>query len=104
MSRCRLMTPELAAVLDASEHSAAWNAERQRIAEEGNRKRGEAARARNRKPDGTLSSGPVHGQSVRVQEVTRPAKASQSRTNPGAVARGDKLARERPSPAGRRAP
>lgn len=83
------------------ERSDAWQAEQQRIQDEANRKRAEAANER-RGDGGMLESKPVVAQPVQVQErretpdKTRQAKATASKTNRGAVERGDKLANERP--------
>ncbi len=80
------------------ERSAAWQAERERIAAEANAKRSKAADARRGK-GGKLEAKPVVEHCV-PQQVDRHkakrAKAAASKTNVGAVARGDKLDRERP--------
>jgi hypothetical protein len=80
------------------EHSQAWQAEKARIQAEANRKRSEAAKERERTETGTFQ--PVCEQSVHApvasKQPERKAKATASKTNPGAVARGDKLAKERP--------
>ena len=79
------------------EHSEAFQEEKRRIQEEANRKRSEAAKGRERTEEGTFS--PVVGQNVLPVDKEEPgkqAKAKASKTNPGAVARGDKLAKERP--------
>ena len=76
----------------------AWQAERERIAAEANAKRSKAADARRGK-GGKLEAKPVVEHCV-PQQVDRHkakrAKAAASKTNVGAVARGDKLDRERP--------
>jgi len=77
----------------------AWQAERERIAAEANAKRSKAAKQQPREPDGTMAAKPVRGQSVRApasRDPERKAKAAASKTNVGAVARGDKLDRARP--------
>lgn len=76
--------------------------EQQRIQEEANRKRSEKAKAQPRTEDGTklTAEEQVVQQSVgtpaKDKNVAQSAKAAASKTNPGAVARGDKLAKERP--------
>lgn len=75
------------------ENSATWQAEKQRIAEEANRKRSEAqagvpkAEAKERARTECPKT---------FEEPAKEAKAAASKTNPGAVARGDLLAKERP--------
>jgi len=79
------------------EHSEAFQAEKRRIQDEANRKRSEAAKERERTEEGTFE--PVVGQSVlpvAKEEPGKQKKAAASKTNAGAVARGDKLAKERP--------
>lgn len=79
------------------EQSEVFQAEKRRIAEEANKKRSVAAKDKERKPDGTFQ--PVVEQSVHplVKEAKeRKAKAEKSKTNAGAVSRGDNLAKERP--------
>lgn len=73
-----------------------FQAEKRRIQEEANRKRAEAAREQPRTEMGVFQ--PVVEQSVPQPErhKSKPAKAAASKTNPGAVARGDKLVKERP--------
>lgn len=104
------------------ENSAAWQSEKARIAEEANRKRSESAKAQPRSEDGTKLAAkepepaqeefpaeppvePVEPVEQVVQQNVAPpdeshksekAKASKSKTNRGAVARGDLLAKERP--------
>jgi N6-adenosine-specific RNA methylase IME4 len=81
-----------------NEHSEGWRTQQQRIADEANAKRSKAAKAR-RGEGGKLKAEPVVGQSVLPQVKEEPgkqAKASASKTGLGAVARGDKLAKERP--------
>jgi len=76
-----------------------WAAKRQQIADEANRKRSEAAKGQPRTPDGNrLAEKQVVQQSVEQparRDKGNQARAAASKTNPGAVARGDKLARER---------
>ncbi len=82
------------------EHSEAWQAEKQRITEEANRKRAEATKAQHE------VSKPYAGEKMVVEQIVPPplvkkhkerqSKAKSSKTNAGAVARGDKLAKERP--------
>ena len=81
--------------------SGAWEAEQMRIAEEANRKRSEAAKAQPRTEDGKrLAEKQVVAQSVlppdEPREKGQSAKATASKTNRGAVARGDTLKRHRP--------
>lgn len=96
------------------EQSDKWKAEQQRIRDEANRKRAKAAKSQPRKNGriagppmicpscgGNIQSGKEHkcekqvvGQSVR--EPGKEAKSVASHTNKGAVARGDKLAKDRP--------
>lgn len=82
------------------EQSEAWQAEQARIREEANRKRSEATKEQPRTKEGTrLAEKPqVVEQSVPQPDrhVGKKAKATASKTNSGAVARGDKLAKERP--------
>lgn len=82
-----------------SENSKGFQAERQRIADAANAARSEAAKEQH------AASTPRHGETmVQEQSVPRPkfnqpeakAKAKASKTNPGAVKRGDKLAKDRP--------
>lgn len=79
------------------ENSEEWQATQRLIAEEANRKRSEAAKEQPRTDTG-FAEKQVVGQSVQLpgQPVERKAKAAASKTNMGAVARGDKLAKERP--------
>jgi len=85
-----------------NENSEAWQAERERIAEEANRKRSEAMRGVPYAPKGEERKlEKVVGQSVLLpsppkSEPGKQAKAAASQTNAGAVARGDRLAAERP--------
>ena len=83
-----------------SENSAALQAEKKRIADEANRKRSEAAKVRERGTDGTMKAGPVVEQSVpplaKTTHKTKAAAVAMSKTNAGAVSRGDKLAKTRP--------
>jgi hypothetical protein len=73
------------------ENSAAWQTEKQRIADEANRKRSEAqagvpkAEAKERARTECPKT---------FEEPAKEAKATASKTNPGAVARGDLLAKE----------
>lgn len=77
------------------ENSDAWQAKKHGIADAANRKRSEAAKEQPRTERG-FDAKQVHGHSVRTPEVTRPAKATAAKVNAGAVARGDKLAKDRP--------
>jgi N6-adenosine-specific RNA methylase IME4 len=80
--------------------SEAWQAEQARIQEEANRKRSEAAKAQHE------VSKPYAGEKMVVEHSVPPpsakehkkrkSKAAASKTNPGAVARGEKLIKERP--------
>ncbi len=80
------------------ERSEAFRAEQERIAEEANRKRSKAARgnenaARHKKnSSGTECPTTVSGD----RHAGKTSKAKASKTNPGAVARGDKLTKHRP--------
>ena len=80
------------------EKSEAWQAEKARIQDEANRKRSEAAKAQPRTETGVFQ--PVVEQSVLPPEPKsepgKKAKSTASKTNPGAVARGDKIIKERP--------
>ena len=92
------------------ERSAAWQAERERIAAEANAKRSKAADARRgkggkleAKPVVQQNDAPLDGESPEQRYLEwkdkhkgQQAKAAASKTNVGAVARGDKLDRERP--------
>lgn len=72
-----------------SEQSEAWKAERNRIRDEANRKRSETQKGKTGEPAETEC----------CRTSTHPeakAKATASKTNPGAVQRGDRLAREYP--------
>jgi len=82
-----------------------WQAEQRRIKEEANRKRSEAAKEQPRikTEDGKtifavsqVDEQSVHPPERQKEAKERKAKAAASKTNPGAVARGDKLAKERP--------
>jgi hypothetical protein len=82
-----------------------WQAEQRRIREEANRKRSEAAKEQPRikTEDGKtifavsqVDEQSVHPPERQKEAKERKAKAAASKTNPGAVARGDKLAKERP--------
>jgi N6-adenosine-specific RNA methylase IME4 len=84
------------------EQSEAWQADKARIREEGNRKRSEAAKAQHEVSKPYAGEKMVVQQSVglappkaHIPPATK-AKATASKTNPGAVARGDKIAKERP--------
>jgi N6-adenosine-specific RNA methylase IME4 len=79
------------------EKSESWQAEKSRIQEEANRKRSVAAKVQPRTDGGIFQ--PVVEQSVpppAKEHKKRKAKATASKTNPGAVARGDKIIKERP--------
>lgn len=78
------------------EQSEAWAAEQDGIKAEANRKRSEAAKRRERKSDGTLASGSTDCRTTGRRDKTNQAKAAASKTNAGAVARGDKLEKEAP--------
>ena len=83
------------------ENSEAFQAEKQRIAEEANAKRSKATKAQPREADGTMAAKPVSVQTVHrpAAQAPRPErveKAKASKTNAGAVARGDALAERRP--------
>lgn len=80
------------------EKSEAWQAEQQRIQDEANRKRSEAAKERERKEDGTLkaSSVPTTSGKTGDKNVGPAAKAAASKTNRGTVERMDRLVKERP--------
>jgi site-specific DNA-methyltransferase (adenine-specific) len=96
------------------EQSEAFQAEKRRIQEEANRKRSEAAKgndnASKEMPGKTVvehsvqplfsqAEKPVVGRSAqppKKEPKERKAKATASKTNPGAVARGDNLAKNRP--------
>jgi N6-adenosine-specific RNA methylase IME4 len=70
---------------------------KEQIKMDADRKRSEAAKERPRNETGTFQ--PVEQQSVAAVDSEHPeykAKAAMSQTNAGAVARGDKLAKERP--------
>lgn len=79
------------------EHSESFQAERQRIQDEANTARADAASKRERTETGTFE--PVREHNVPILEQPRPgkqAKANSAKANRGAVARGDKLAKARP--------
>ena len=79
------------------EKSESWQAEKARIQEEANLKRSEAAKAQPRTEEGLFQPVVEHSVQPPVKEPKeRKAKAAISKTNPGAVARGDKIAKERP--------
>lgn len=80
------------------EQSEAFQGTQRKIAEEANRKRSEATKEQPRK-DGKLAEKQVVQQTVEQparRDKGNQAKAAASKTNPGAVARGDKLAKHRP--------
>lgn len=80
-----------------AENSELLQAEKRRIAEEANAKRAEAAKSQPRTDSGVFQ--PVREQSVPAPESRHPERqtaAALSQTNAGAVARGDRLAKERP--------
>ena len=84
------------------EQSDAWQTEKQRIADEANRKRSEAAKEQPRTETGFAGKQVVE-QSVPPPDASpekahkqRATKAKASKTNKGAVQRGDQLAAERP--------
>jgi N6-adenosine-specific RNA methylase IME4 len=80
------------------EESEAWQAQRQAIADEANAKRSVAAKEQPRTPDGKRlaekSGAPTECR--RSSEPQTRAKAAASGTDAGSVARGDKLAKDRP--------
>jgi N6-adenosine-specific RNA methylase IME4 len=82
------------------EQSEAMQAEVRRIAAQANAARRAAAQDQPRKPDGTMAEKPVVGHSVlppeRKAEPRKEAKAQAAKVNAGAVARGDRLAAQRP--------
>jgi len=85
------------------EHSDAWQAEQKRIQDEANAKRAEAAKAQeNRanqhtKPEAVeVVPQSVAAPAKKTEHKTSATKAAASKTNRGAVERGDKLAKERP--------
>lgn len=82
---------------DCNEHSEAWKAEQQRIQDEANRKRAEAAKEQPRTESG-FAEKQVVPQLVAAPEPNRSstAKAVASKSNRGAVERMDMLSRERP--------
>jgi len=82
-----------------AEQSEAWQAQQRRIREEANRKRSEAAKGQHAVSKPYAGEKMVVGQSVPLPSdchKTKEAAATASKTNPGAVARGDKLAKDRP--------
>ncbi len=90
---------------DAMAHSEAWQAECQRIADEANARRSEAAKARPRGEDGTLKAAPVvdhydppldEAIDQKPKHKTREAKARAAKTTPATVARMDQLVESRP--------
>lgn len=84
--------------LEKNEKSARWQAVSEEIHKEANRKRSEAAKAQPRTEDGTrLASGSgTDSTTTSDPHKTRSAKAQASRTNMGAVAKGDYLYDRRP--------
>lgn len=85
------------------EKSESWQEEKQRIADEANRKRSEAAagndHASKSRPTKTVvgqSDPPVNSPSQKPKHKERETKATASKTNTGAVKRGDALAEQRP--------
>lgn len=85
---------------DVAEHSAEWQAAQQAIREEANRKRSEAAKEQHEVSNPRAGESLVVGQTVlppeTKEEPGKQAKAAASKTNKGAVARGDKLRKKRP--------
>lgn len=74
------------------EQSEDWQAEKRRIQEEANRKRSAATKEQPRNEDGTMAEKPVAQQSVAGpvdEHPTATTKATASKTNTGAVQRGD---------------
>lgn len=82
------------------EQSEAFQSEKRRIQEEANRKRAEAAREQENRGNQYMPKVEVREHIVHIpaksEQPERKAKAAASKTNPGAVARGDKLVKERP--------
>lgn len=76
-----------------NEHSKAWLEQKQAIAEEANRKRSEAQKD---VPKAEIKERARTECPKTFSEPGKTARAAASKTNPGAVARGDKLAKERP--------
>lgn len=81
-----------------SEQSEAWQSTQQQIANEANAKRSKAAKEQHAKsnPRAGEKSGSRTECPTTKQEPGKQAKAAAAKVNPGAVARGDKLAKERP--------
>ena len=80
-----------------TEHSDQLQAEKQRIQDEANRKRSEAAKAQPRTESGFAEKQVVeHNVPSPAIHKERQTAAALSKTNAGAVARGDRLAKERP--------
>lgn len=86
--------------INISEKSEAWQAAQQRIQDAANKKRSEAAKAQHEVSTPRHGETMVVGQSVlppdKKVEPGKSAKAKASKTNRGAVARGDKLRKKRP--------
>jgi len=80
------------------EQSDEWRAEQQRIRDKANQKRSEAAKEQPRGEDGHFDTtgSTTTCCSTGNHRKGQSAKASASKTNMGAVARGDKLAKDRP--------
>jgi hypothetical protein len=78
------------------EQSDQWQAARLVAKIEADKQRSEAAKKRDRKPDGTLASGGTLCPTTGDRHKGKAAKAAASNSNRGAVARGDKLAKHRP--------
>ena len=82
---------------ECNEHSDTWQAEKQRIAEAGNRKRSKATKKQPRKSGGELASTGARAKSPSTgKEPGRKAKAAASGADVGAVKRGDDLASNHP--------
>ena len=79
-----------------NEKSEAMQSEMQRIADEANKARSEKAKGKERKQDGTFKPVKEQCDPPLDKHPQREAKATASKTNAGAVARGDKLAKDRP--------
>ena len=83
---------------DINEHSAAWQAEQQAIKDAANQKRSEAMQGNQNaatKPKTEVGHS-VLPLSETKEEPAKESKAKASKTNKGAVARGDKLRKKRP--------
>ena len=77
--------------VDIKQGSEEWLNRQAEIQEAANKKRSEAAKGRDRNADGTLASGGSTCSTTGSKHESRSAKAADSKTNMGAVARGDLL-------------